>query len=81
MREPECPQRRWQYQSLHSVGGLGSDSCGFWSLRQSRLRKQEAPELLYIKFTVKEQTSLPALVLKGESRNYFGTTMNFYDYM
>ena len=27
------------------------------------------PELLYIKFTRKEQTSRPARVLKGESRN------------
>ena len=27
-------------------------------------------ELLYIKFKRKEQTVLPALVLKGESRNY-----------
>ena len=32
--------------------------------------RQLAPELLYIKFTRKEQTSLPALVLQGKSRTY-----------
>ena len=37
----------------------------------------EDSKLLYSKFTRKEQTSLPALVLKGES---LGIPMNYNDF-
>ena len=42
---------------------------------------QVALELLYIKFTRKEQTSLPARVFKVRSRNYYDftrTLVGFY---
>ena len=57
-------------RGLNRGSGAGQ-SNGSWS-RSAETRciaREGAPELLYIKFTRKEQTVLPALVFKGKSRN------------
>ena len=54
------PGRSWEV-----LGGPGRS----YECIGSHRRSWEAPELLYSKFMRKEQTSLPALVLKRKSRH------------
>ena len=62
----------WIEESLDLNGdGMRASGAQVLQLRDSDHESLEgAPELLYIGFTRKEQTSLPALVLKGKSTNY-----------
>ena len=68
---------------------MSGGACGPWSSGIIRINKNlrhvsaqtGGPELLYIRFTRKEQTSLPAVVLKAKFRNSEGLiliTLGFY---
>ena len=56
----------------------GSQATGYGGHRERKSRSGSPHELLHVKVTRKEQTPLPAQVLKGKSRHY-NDLLRFYN--